>query len=833
MTMNFHELPVYKEKNKILECLESNPVIIVESPTGSGKTTQIPIILHEAGYTQRGVVGITQPRRIAAVNVSEFIAGQLQTTIPGFVGYKMRFEDQTTPTTKIKVMTDGTLLQEIKTDPLLLHYQVLLIDEAHERSLNIDFILGLVKKILKERNDFKVIISSATINTQVFSTYFDDAPIVHINTPTYPVTILHTPPAAMDDEEALVLKVVDILSRSQREGMYGDVLVFLPGEKLIKDTHNTLVTSGYHRWFHIVPLYGRLSKEEQAKVFDPAPEGKHKVVLSTNIAETSVTINGVTIVIDSGLAKINFYNPRTFTSSLQQGKISRASAQQRKGRAGRTQPGVCYRLYSEEDFNSRDLFTLEEIYRTDLSEVVLRMSEIGIRDFESFDFLSPPGKQGIQGAVEALNLLEALNPDHSLSNIGKMMVQFPLLPRHSRMIVEAIMTYPDVVREVIMAATFLSTDSPFLLPVGEEMEARRAHHAFRDPAGDFRSYIKIFDMFNAAPNKEIFCKKSYLDLKGVMELLNIQSQLEDIVTKMGVPLREGGSNQSYLCAVAKGLIQFVCVHTGRGSYRSLTAEKILIHPGSVLFKETPAFIVAGEIVRTSRIYARSVSPLNKDWLNTISPHLFQSLQGNAPRDYGRNEDRGRFAEKAQEKDNPWQIRLGKEVFSLKGGGKGKQKLVVLPWERFAPQLSEKLNLNSETALLRTDIQVKGWAFLTGTKLGKVLEILQYVDPVKDQLTDWPQGRTFQVPHKLELLLPWLDHLMKVSPAKGKGKELGLFTLQTDGQGQYWFRLFKNWQQSLGDNIACLEVLADEDRVQEEPETLKKVNQSYRRLNGML
>ena len=313
--INPRELPVYAQKDRILKAMAENPVIVVESPTGSGKTTQLPLILHEAGYSRTGVIGITQPRRIAAVSVCEYIASQIDSPVPGTVGYKMRFEDVTIPETRIKVMTDGILLQELKNDTLLSKYSVIMVDEAHERSLNIDFILGLLKKILEARDDFKVIISSATINTDIFSEYFNSCPVVHIETSVFPVQVIYDPLPENAQREFLISKIVEIVKRCDDNGNEGDILIFLPGEKDIKDCISLLelVTSVKKRLF-LVPLYGRLSKEEQEKVFIPTPPGKTKVVVATNIAETSVTINGVTVVIDSGLAKLNHYNPRTSTS---------------------------------------------------------------------------------------------------------------------------------------------------------------------------------------------------------------------------------------------------------------------------------------------------------------------------------------------------------------------------------------------------------------------------------------------------------------------------------------------------------------------------------------
>ncbi|MCL2793621.1 MAG: ATP-dependent RNA helicase, partial [Spirochaetaceae bacterium] len=496
--MEPHKLPVYQQKEKILEVLKNNQVIVVESPTGSGKTTQLPLILHEAGYSRLGVIGVTQPRRIAAISVCDYIAKQLGTNVPGLVGYKMRFHDMTSNETIVKIMTDGILLQEIKTDAMLSKYSCIIVDEAHERSLNIDFIMGLLKTVIEARPEFKVIISSATINTAIFSEYFGRCHVVNIDSIVYPVGIIYDPIADKNEDDAIILKIKTIIERIIAEKREGDILLFLSGEKQIKDCINLLNNSIYRKKMVILPLYGRLSKEEQERVFIETPSGKVKIVVATNIAETSVTIDKITSVIDSGLAKINSYNPITFTSSLLESTISKASCNQRKGRAGRTAPGVCYRLYTKDDYETRPLYTKEEIYRTDLSEVVLRMAEIGIRDFESFDFISSPGRQGIHGAVETLKMLGAINNDNSLTNIGSIMVTFPLLPRLSRIIVEAILSYPSVLEETILAATFLSTNSPFLMPQGEEFEARKAHQRFSDPDGDFISYIKVFKAYTEA-----------------------------------------------------------------------------------------------------------------------------------------------------------------------------------------------------------------------------------------------------------------------------------------------------------------------------------------------
>ncbi|MDR0411718.1 MAG: ATP-dependent RNA helicase [Treponema sp.] len=641
--MKYLDLPVYKHKDLILKALETNQSVVVESPTGSGKTTQTPVILYEAGYGENGIIGVTQPRRIAALSVSEFIARQMDAPLPGLVGYKMRFEDKTNPSTKIKIMTDGILLQEMKLDPQLSKYACLVIDEAHERSLNIDFILGLLKRILESRPEFKVIVSSATINAQVFSDYFDSCPIVKIDAVTYPVNVHYTPLNASVEKKAakrrmgfesdrnevnediFIARIYSLIEKTVEEGKNGDILVFLSGERFIKDCMESLVYSPIAERLHVLPLYGRLSKEEQERVFDGAPPGKIKVVIATNIAETSITIDGITTVIDSGLSKLNFYNSQTYTSSLVEGLISKSSAEQRKGRAGRTRAGDCYRLYSSADFEKRAAWTVEEIYRTDLSEVILRMADLGVSDFENFDFISPPSRDGILAAIETLKMLDALEDGRSLSNIGKMMTEFPLAPRHARIIVEAILSYPHVLEETIIAAAFLSTHSPYLLPAGEEFEARRMHHLYRDSKGDFVSYLKLYRAYRGAANKTHFCEKNYLDVRITAEIANIVDQLGEIVSRMGVPILSHGSIEDYLCCISKGMIQFVCKKDESGSYRSLTERGIVIHPGSVMAKSEPSFIVAGEVVRTSRMYAMSVSPLTKKNLASISKSLFDSF----------------------------------------------------------------------------------------------------------------------------------------------------------------------------------------------------------------
>ncbi len=844
MQIDFMQLPVYQQKNRILEALEKSQVIVVQSPTGSGKTTQLPIILHEAGYSKNGVIAVTQPRRIAALSVSEFISKQLGTTYPGLVGYKMRFEDKTDASTRIKIMTDGILLQEMKLDPWMSKYSVIMVDEAHERSLNIDFVLGLLKRILAERPDFKVIVSSATMNAEAFSMYFDECPIVTIDTVTYPVTLVYDPPAlpagtaTAAAEDALLAKIEDTIDRVLDNRGTGDILVFLPGEKVIKDCIWRLSHAHFSRRIHLIPLYGRLAKEEQERVFDNAPFGRKKVIVSTNIAETSVTIPGITTVIDSGLAKMNFYNPRTYTSSLNETTVSKASCSQRKGRAGRIQAGMCYRLYSKRDYEARPQYTTEEIYRTDLSEVVLRMSELGITDFEQFNFISPPGKEGLKGAIETLRLLNALNDDNTLSATGKMMAQFPLMPRVSRIIVEAMMRYPSVIEQVLIAAAFLSAQSPFVLPPGEETDARQAHHAFRDIQGDFVTYLRLFRQFTASTNKEKFCESNYLDQRVLLEIVNIKEQLEMIVSDLGIPISSSGSTEDYLTCIAAGLIQFVCIRVGRENYRSLTAEHIQIHPGSGLFKTSPLYIVAGEIVRTSRMFAMSVSPLTKNILQRLDGDIDRKLsqvrdipEADSPRKIERAVAALREAER-----NGNILRLGTGSFEIKKI-KGK-RIAVLPWNRLSESIT---NYSADELLyeiqeqtqkqkdLRGSIDMNGYTLLDGEKFGTIIRAVKFLNLTPINEKNWNRRLNVHMPDDADKLADALDWILRVTEAKAKSRELGFICLFTDGSGNYWVKVSRGFATALNESVSSLETLVDESAGVFSVEQKSRMNAVLRKL----
>lgn len=849
-------LPVSRHRHQILEQLARSPVVVVESPTGSGKTTQLPRLLYDAGYAEHGRIGVTQPRRIAAVSVTDFVRAQLAADgkDDAIAAYKMRFEDTTGERTRIKIMTDGVLLQELKHDRLLSEYAVLLVDEAHERSLTIDFVLGLLKVVLAARPGFKVIVSSATINAEVFAEYFDGCPIVRIDTPVHPVRIVYRPFQPSGDQDQLLTGIEQIVLEIHRARKPGGVLIFLSGERDIRAAAATLAARRESRHWQLLPLYARLARAEQARVFEDFP-GRRKIILATNIAETSVTIPDIGFVIDSGLAKINSYNTRTLTSALTEQPISHASCNQRRGRAGRTGPGTCYRLYSEQSYRQRPLFEVEEIHRTDLSEVVLRMAELDLTEFEEFDFLSSPGRERVASAVQVLTMLEALDEERRLTAAGRMMVQFPILPRHARIIVEAIRRYPEVLEETLVATSFLSVPSPFVMPEGHEAEARHAHHRFRHPRGDLAAYLTLFADFRDSSDRDGFCARNYLEPRTMYEILNVKEQLEEIAGGLGVPIGSGGPLSHYLQAVARGLIQFVCVAAGRGRYRSPTAGNIFIHPGSAMYGEPARYLVAGEIVRTSRTYARSVSPLNREEVRAVSPELLADLiaaarpgkgggreraegrrrraepEGRGRRQSGARSGAGNGREAGRAADAAAQVHLLGQVFSL--GEHGKRRLITLPWEQAAP-LARRAGRRALAGHreLRGRIVLEGAEIMAGARLGALFEVLKKIDPAHRLDGEWPRD-TLRLPQDAGALPERLDYVLALSPRRAGGSKLSFVTLQSDGERAFWLAARRNLQNAVADSLAALEVLVDAAEPAPDGAWQARLNAVYRRVSNLL
>lgn len=800
-------MPVYRHRGRILDALDSHRAVVVESPTGSGKTTQIPRLLYEHGYGRAARIGITQPRRIAAVSVCRYLQRHMAAVdgVPeDLVAYKMRFEDTTTRSCAIKIMTDGMLLQEIKLDADLREYQVVVVDEAHERSLNIDLALGLLKQVLERRDDLRVVVSSATINAEVFSTYFGGCPIVRVDSRTFPVDVHYRPIHPENDPEATRAAIGQIVTEIDRTGEPGDVLVFLSGEREIRECIETLRSLPLRRPLAPLPLFARLSGDDQQRVFDDYP-ARRKVVAATNIAETSLTIDGIVWVIDPGRAKLNAYDPRTFTASLIETSISRASCDQRTGRAGRTQPGVCYRLYDRRSFDDRPAFTAEEILRTDLTEVVLRMADLGIDDFETFDFISAPGRAHIRAAIDSLRWLGALDDGRRLTGIGEQMVLFPILPRLARIIVEAMHRYPTVIDEAITGAAFLSTPSPFLYPLGEEEQARSAHQAFHHRFGDFAGFPDLLRRFERAGDREGFCKRHFLDDRVLGEISNIKRQLARIVSDMGVPLSGGGPLHDYLCAIARGLIQYVCVYTGRGTYRSLSAEGIHVHPGSSMYREDARFIVAGEIVRTSRLYARSVSPLRTAMLRRIDPRLAEALvtEPQARPRSGRGRTHRDGVRTARARRGATALHLAGVTLPL-SPGKGARRYATLEWSAVRDRRRELARANRrDLGDVRGVIRESGGELMRGAPLAAILQALPHLRIDEGVLRTWPEQR-FEPDTDRAPLLAAAELALRVVPAGAGGRRLGFLSLAVDGSGGFRLQPRRGWRHAAEETLASLQ-----------------------------
>ena len=611
---------------------------------------------------------MTEPRRIAAISVTQYIQQQLIET-PSFlqslnesykqiplssVGYKIRFEDTTDENTKIKIMTDGILLQELKKDTYLSQYSTIIIDEAHERNLNIDFILGLIKEVCTVRSSLKIIISSATINTALFSKFFFNCPIIKIEAPSYPIQTFFLPPSQKNnnkekqkkkkhnkhiprecmssfeiDSDILINHIVTIVKQSIHK-KEGDILIFLAGEKQIKNCIDELYKLPQSNTLSILPLYGRLDNRSQELVFKPVPKNNTKIIVATNIAETSITVDTIKVVIDSGRVKCNTYHHDKYITTLDEIAISKASALQRKGRSGRISPGICYQLYKKKEFETLEPFSKEEIHRTDLSEVILRMASQGIRNFEKFPFISPPQKQSIHASVSMLQELDALDEKQNITDIGTLMSEFSLIPIHARILVEGIQQYPHVLDAIIIITSFLSTAKPFLLPIGKEAQARRAHRLLSEQNNDFLTYINIFKLFIETPynERELFCSQHYLDVQTMYEIYNVYTQISNQILDKGILIGTQHDKESIVCTVARGLIFNICILQTEHYYRNRRGEKIYIHPGSMLFeqKQLPALLVAGEIIQTSKKFAHSASECRLNWIQKLDPEIYQELQ---------------------------------------------------------------------------------------------------------------------------------------------------------------------------------------------------------------
>ncbi|MDT9684316.1 ATP-dependent RNA helicase HrpA [Streptomyces sp. TRM76323] len=638
------QLPVSQKKDEILEAIRDHQVVIVAGETGSGKTTQIPKICLELGRGVRGMIGHTQPRRIAARTVAERVAEELRTPLGGAVGWKVRFTDQVGSDTFVKLMTDGILLAEIQTDRELLAYDTIIIDEAHERSLNIDFLLGYLAQLLPKRPDLKVVITSATIDPERFSRHFGDAPIVEVSGRTYPVEVRYRPLLEEDSEEPdrdQVTAICDAVDELQAEGP-GDILVFLSGEREIRDTADALLKKKL-RNTEVLPLYARLSHAEQHRVFQQ--HAGRRVVLATNVAETSLTVPGIKYVIDPGTARISRYSHRTKVQRLPIEPVSQASANQRKGRCGRTSDGICIRLYSEDDFLARPEFTDAEILRTNLASVILQMTAAGLGDIEKFPFIDPPDHRNIRDGVQLLQELGALDPAQKdpkkrLTPLGRKLAQLPVDPRLARMVLEA--DKNGCVREVMVIAAALSIQDPRERPAEKQAQADQQHARFKDETSDFLAYLNLWRYVREqqkALSSSAFrrmCKSEYLNYLRIREWQDIYSQLRTVAKQMGMHLNEEDADEQRVhVSLLAGLLSHIGVkdvkdaggesgrNTARNEYLGARNAKFAIFPGSALFKKPPRFVMSAELVETSRLWARVNAKIEPEWIEPLAGHLLK------------------------------------------------------------------------------------------------------------------------------------------------------------------------------------------------------------------
>ncbi len=624
-------LPITAARDEILAALAKHQVLIVAGETGSGKTTQLPKMLLEAGYGCRRLIGCTQPRRIAATAMASRVAEELQTALGTVVGFQVRFRENLGADTYIKFMTDGVLLAETISDPLLLKYDAILIDETHERSLNIDFLLGYLKTLLPRRPDLKLVITSATIDTEKFSKHFDNAPVITVSGRGFPVDIEYQPLESKGEDSEpgdkdLYRGIADAVRQVSRIDPRGDILVFLSGEREIREAGEYLVRQSLPHT-EVLPLYARLSSAEQQRVFHPGPQ--RRIILSTNVAETSLTVPRIRFVIDSGLARISRYAHRSRIQRLPIEAISQASANQRSGRCGRVGPGTCIRLYDEDEFNQRPEFTEPEILRTSLGSVILRMLVMGLGDVEDFPFIDSPAPRMINEAYDLLIELQAITRDRQPTDLGRQLDRWPLDPRLGRMVAEGARL--SCLEDVLVLVAALSIQDPRERPMDRQQAADQAHQPYQDEKSDFAGLLKLW-LHLKQQRRQLsgnqfrkLCKREFLNWQRVLEWFDLYQQLRDQAREE--KLRLGGGHGSYEQihqALLSGMLSHVGLrHPEDGSYTGARQRSFRIFPGSGLFGKTPKWIMAAEVVETTRAWGRINAQIEPSWIEQQGAHLLK------------------------------------------------------------------------------------------------------------------------------------------------------------------------------------------------------------------
>ena len=758
-------LPVHEKLEEIKKAIAENQVTIICGETGSGKTTQLPKICLEIGRGAAGLIGHTQPRRLAARSVAERIAEELKSEIGSAVGYKVRFTDHTSRDACVKLMTDGILLAETQTDRYLAAYDTIIIDEAHERSLNIDFLLGYLKQLLPRRPDLKVIITSATIDAERFSQHFNGAPVLEVSGRTYPVEILYRPLTSKDEDDAeveLTEAIVDAADELARHGE-GDILVFLPGEREIREAAEALRKSTLRRNDEILPLFARLSHAEQHKIFHPSG-AKRRIVLATNVAETSLTVPGIKYVIDTGLARVKRYSARAKVEQLHVEKISQAAARQRSGRCGRVSAGVCIRLFSEEDFNSRPEFTDPEIVRSNLAAVILRMAALKLGDVAAFPFLEMPDSRYINDGFQVLLELGAVNEHNGLTKLGEQMARLPIDPKIARILLAA--KKHDCMAEILVIASALSIQDPRERPLEARDAAAKSHERFTDKQSDFLAYLNIWDSFQrerdkGLSNKQLvqWCRQYFLSHLRIREWRELHHQLAQTAIEMGLTTKEAafrrppevrqltssenagdqdlsaklkqkqldkkqhraqiraakeaGYEQIHR-ALLTGLIANVGMKSPDGNdYTGARGSRFHLFPASALFKAKPKWVMAAELVETTKLYARDVASIQPEWIEQEAPHLV----------------RYHYFEPH------WEQKRGEVIASERVTLYGLTVLPrrAVPYGRIAPEEAREIFIRS--ALVAQECDLKADFFVHNKKLIKEITELEHKSRKQDVLVD--------------------------------------------------------------------------------------------------
>jgi len=633
MGLERQTLPIYKYREDILKLVRDNQVVVLVGETGSGKTTQIPQYLHEIGYTKMGKVGITQPRRVAAMSVATRVSQEMCTKLGHEVGYSIRFEDCTSDKTVIKYMTDGMLLREFLNEPDLKSYSVLIVDEAHERTLHTDILFGLIKDLAKARKDLKLIISSATMDSEKFSKYFDDAVIINIPGRRFPVDIYYTKAPEADFIEAAVLTAIQIHITQGR----GDILVFLTGQEEIEAVKEMLMarTKGLGKSIAemiILPIYSTLPSDMQAKIFEKTPAGARKIVLATNIAETSLTIDNILFVIDCGFSKQTCFDPRTGKESLVVTPISKASANQRAGRAGRVAAGKCFRLYTQFSFlHELEDNTIPEIQRSNLASTILLLKSLGIdKELLRFDFLDAPPEQIIIRALEQLYAIGALNDDGKLTQLGRRMAEFPVEPLLAKTIIESV-NYKCVDQMLTITAMLSVGNAIFFRPKDKALHADNAKMNFSRAGGDHLGLLNVYNQWKEVNYGEQWCFENYIQVRSMRRARDIKEQLIKICERVGIDVTdpelstyddEWGTNiRKCIC---HGYFYNAAKATKGGKYRTLkNSYSVMIHPSSMVFKAQPEWVIYHELVLTSSDFMRNVIPIEPEWLMEVAPHFYK------------------------------------------------------------------------------------------------------------------------------------------------------------------------------------------------------------------